>query len=610
MLITDTIKIRVNPNSRNHFNSLGYSCNNYDEIEIKASDLPPGSSIKVDVSCDICSDNRNILYNKYIKNTKSNTQIYTCKKCSGVKVKSTKLQKYGNENYSNKEKAKITKLRKYGNENYTNREKAKTTCIEKYGVENVSQIEEVKNSKIQTSVINWNVSNPFMSDVVKEKISKSVLERWGSHHYLTSDDCKEKYNKFCDEFGVDHYSKSTEFKKKYETTCLKNWGVKTSLSSGEIRQKIKNTLLNKYGFDHPMKSKEISKINTKSLVDGRKDYFNSIGYELISYDYDNCIYTLKKVECGHIFSLNYDLFRSRIKYKNSSCLECYPKSELTSIKERELYEFISSNCEQEVLSSDRTTLSGLELDIYVPSKGLAFEFNGLYWHSDKFKDKFYHQNKTNKCRELNINLFHIWEDDWMYKKDIVKSMILNKLGKNINKIPARKCKLIILDNKISNDFLKNNHIQGEVNAIFCLGLEYGSELVSVMTFGKRSINSKSNFELLRFCNKLNTSVVGGASKLFKFFILNYHQYDTIISYSDNSIYSGEMYNTLGFKNEGITSLNYYWTDLNKKYHRFNFNKKRLVKVGYDPSKTEEEIMKENGYFKIWSCGQIRWIYNK
>jgi hypothetical protein len=77
-----------------------------------------------------------------------------------------------------------------------------------------------------------------------------------------------------------------------------------------------------------------------------------------------------------------------------------------------------------------------------------------------------------------------------------------------------------------------------------------------------------------------------------------------------SIFDGNIYKSLGFINDGETSLNYYWTDLVKRYHRFNFNKKRLIKIGHDPNSTEDEIMRRIGYLKIWSCGQIRWVYSK
>ena len=608
MIINTKIKIKINPNSCEYYNKIGYNCKNYDIIEISPTDLPIGSSIRVDVSCDVCGDNFNISYNKYVKNTKLNTQIYTCKKCSFVKSKKTKLEKYGDENYRDINKLKKTKLEKYGDENYTNREKAKITCLDRYGVENVSMIDEVKKIKSETSLTNWGVLNPFSSEIIKDKISSTIKNKYNSKYYVLSDDCKAKYNKFCENLGVNHYSMSDDFKLKYEKTCLENWGYRSSLSSPEVREKCKETLLIKYGFDHTMKIKDISIKNTMRLVEGRRDYFNEVGYKMISYNYENCIYTLKRIECGHTFEITYDLFRSRIKYKNSACLECYPKNDLSSIKEKELKEFIISIYgNNDILINDRIVLDGIELDIFIPSKRIAFEFNGLYWHSDKFKDKFYHQNKTNKCKEIGIDLLHIWEDDWINKKDILKSIISNRLGNINKKINARDCKINILSNKDSILFLDENHIQGGVNSNICISLEHDNEIVSLMTFGKRYLNKKSQFELLRFCNKKGYNIIGGASKLFKYFLNNYN-YDIILSYSDNSIFKGNLYEKLGFLNDGQTSLNYYWTDLNKRYHRFNFNKKRLIKMGYDKLKTEEEIMKELGYFKIWSCGQTRWVY--
>jgi hypothetical protein len=608
MIIKNKIKIKVNPNSSKHFNELGYNCINYQEIEIDVMDLPKGSSIKIDVSCDICNLNNSISFNKYLKNTKLNTQIYTCKSCSSIKVKKTKLEKYGDENYQNVDKIKDTKFKRYGNENFTNRDKSKKTCLEKYGFENVSQIEDIKNKKIKTNMENLGVGNPFQSDEIKKKISESVFDKYGSEYYLTSDDCKVKYSEFCNKFGVNHYSKSDEYKMKYSESCLRKWGVRSSLSSPEIRDKIKKTMIFRYGFDHPMKVKQISHLNTKSLIDGRKEYFLGVGYEVLSYDFDKCIYTLKRQECGHVFDTTYDLFRSRLKYNNSGCLECFPKNDLTSIKEKELLNYITELYDGEIITNDRKLLDGLELDIYIPSKKLAFEFNGLYWHSDIFKDKYYHQIKTNKCLENEIDILHIWEDDWVNKKEIIKSIILNRLNLNSKKIFARSCKIVVIDNKKSNTFLNEKHIQGGVNGDICISLEYNNQIVSVMTFGKRYLNKKKQFELIRFCNKIGFNVIGGASKLFNYFLKNY-EFENIVSYSDNSLFRGGLYKNLGFVNNGPTSLNYYWTDLNRKYHRFNFNKKRLVKMGYDESKTEETIMKEIGYFKIWSCGQTRWVYS-
>ena len=606
MIIKEKILIKVNPNSRNHYIDLGYDCVNYELIEICVKDLPPGSNIEIEVRCDICLSDRHIKYNKLYKNTKAHTILYTCKKCSSIKAKKTKLEKYGDENYQNINKSKKTKLERYGDKNYTNRKKYINTCMEKYGVTNPSKLESVKLRREYTNFKNYGVKNVFESDIIKDKISKTCLLKYGTDKYINSINFKEKYIEFCNSHGVDHYSKTVDFKNKFEKTCLLNWGFKTNLINPKIIDNIKETNRERYGFDHVMKNNSISLLNTTSLIDGRIGFYNNLGYEFISYDYDNRIYNLRKKECGHEFKISYDLFRSRIKYNNNSCLICYPKSEMSSIKEIELSRFIKNLCDNTVLNS-RNILNGKEIDIYLPDYRLGVEFNGLYWHSNKFKEKKYHYDKSNDCKKLGIHLIHVWEDDWSNKQEIVKSIIKNKLSLIKNKIFARKCEIVEVSNSISNEFLDNNHIQGGTNASKCIALKYNNEIVSIMTFGNRRINSKSEMELIRFCNKIDTVVVGSSSKLFNYFICN-NAFEKIISYSDQSIFDGRMYSNLGFENKGETQLNYYWTDLYKRYHRFNFNKKKLIKLGYDENKTEDEIMHEIGYYKIWSCGQIRWEF--
>jgi hypothetical protein len=182
---------------------------------------------------------------------------------------------------------------------------------------------------------------------------------------------------------------------------------------------------------------------------------------------------------------------------------------------------------------------------------------------------------------------------------------MNRLGIIKNKIFARKCSLNIVSSKESRLFLDQNHIQGYSNSSINLGLFYQDELVSLMTFGKK----RKDTELVRFCNRINLSVVGASSKLFKYYINNY-EYSIIESFSDSSIFTGDMYDKLGFKFVHDTQVNYWRVVDGVRKHRFNFNKKRLVKMGHDSNLSENEILQNLKYWRIWGCGLKKWIYRK
>ena len=170
----------------------------------------------------------------------------------------------------------------------------------------------------------------------------------------------------------------------------------------------------------------------------------------------------------------------------------------------------------------------------------------------------------------------------------------------------------ITDNKLVKSFLDKNHIQGIINSSIKIGLFYNDELVSLMTFGKKRkfMNSGSKdgeFELLRFCNKLNTNVIGGASKLFSYFTKNYN-FTEITTYADRSHSQGNLYETLGFNFISKTQPNYYYIIDNNRYFRFGFRKDVLVKEGYDSSKTEHEIMIERGINRIYDSGSLKYLF--
>ena len=267
------------------------------------------------------------------------------------------------------------------------------------------------------------------------------------------------------------------------------------------------------------------------------------------------------------------------------------------------------------IENERNVLSGKEIDIYVPVHKLGIEFDGLFWHSDVYKDKNYHLNKTKECEEKNIQLLHIFEDEWLNKQEIVKSIIRSKLNIIENKIYARKCKIKEINSNTCIEFLNTNHIQGNINAKIKIGLYYNNELVSVMIFGKKRVAMgnkiivDNEYEMLRFCNKLNTQVIGGASKLLNYFKKTYNP-KSILTFADRRYSNGNLYKQLGFKFIGNTQPNYWYFKKNgiTRYHRFGFRKNILITEGFDPNKTERQIMNERGYFRIYDCGHMKFEF--
>lgn len=205
-----------------------------------------------------------------------------------------------------------------------------------------------------------------------------------------------------------------------------------------------------------------------------------------------------------------------------------------SREEKSLGKFLHDNYNGEIIHSNRSVLDGLELDFYLPELNLAFEYNGVLWHSEKFgkKDRNYHFNKTKKCLEKEIHLFHIFSDDWLYRTDIWKSRILYLL-RSPKTIPlnARQCEIKEITTSEKNTFLDFNHLQGRDRANIKIGLYYKEELAAVMTFIRARFSKKYEWELSRFACLLNHNVRGGFQKLLVYFIRNYNP-SSVVSYAD------------------------------------------------------------------------------
>jgi len=264
---------------------------------------------------------------------------------------------------------------------------------------------------------------------------------------------------------------------------------------------------------------------------------------------------------------------------------------------------------------DRSIIKPLELDFVLPDHKLAIEFNGIFYHTEHGggKNKKYHLNKTIQCGLNDIQLIHIFEDEYIDNPILLKSKIKNLLGLNRYRIFARKCEIREISPKVKKQFNEKYHMQGDSQSSVNLGLYYNRKLIQVMTFSKKrvALGSKAvagSFELSRMCSIKNFNIVGGASKLLKYFENNYNP-TSLISYSDKRWGVGKVYYNLGFDMTHESPPNYWYIDRNKptkRYHRYNFAKHTLSKKlkTFNPNISEWENMKLNNYDRIWDCGNM------
>lgn len=448
-----------------------------------------------------------------------------------------------------------------------------------------------------------------------EKIKKTkntCQERYRSSSPAGNKDIQNKIRKTClEKYGVDNYLKISH---------------RTGSLSEESKQKMKETCIERYGVDNVMKLPEY-----QDIVNGNKDYkklsekARDVRKNRVMNQNPDII-TIKNglwvCKCPHpscnkcnnkYYEITAQMYHDRRRDHTEPCTILLAPS-LNNNKNTSLEIFVQNLLEEhniEYITNDRSILGGKELDIYIPDRKIAIECNGVFSHSSRYKSWDYHYEKYRECAEKDIRLINIWEDWIRNKPEIVRSLIMSKLGIYENRIGARKCIVREISSRDMNNFLDENHIQGRSSGNVRLGLYHGDRLVGVMMFGgKRACSGNGEnegWDLRRFCTKCDWQIIGGAGKLLKYFIRKYRP-ENIYSFASCDISNGNLYKSLDFVPMGHSGSYWYIDERNlKRYHRSTFTKKSLKRRGwYEEGKTEEEIMADRGFLKIQDAGMEKW----
>jgi hypothetical protein len=600
-------------------------------------------------------------YNDFLKHKNCSN-----KQCILEKRNQTRIDKYGSlENYAKQMtlNVKKTKKEKYGNEDYNNSDKGIRQKFLNLFENNIYHYESneinggnyillcqnkdknnheyvLKHEPCQTefSVSYFNfldrgdrcptcgaeMSHKWYDSKTKEEkiiIANKKRDAWNN----LPEESKEKRISAVNDWYRDNkiYVNTTKIEKTQQTRKTRIYDT----------QKPFDTYKQKTGFDHPMHNPIILKefIGNNNLGANilRKRMYDSF----LLFEYTSPLFTFEQYTGRIVSDLETDIIYKRYDWVCKQCNDpfqdyvstqhkplcpkCFPILSGKSKGELEVLDFVKQyipdtnekNFYEKNINNK--TVKKYQLDICIENKNFGIEYNGLYHHSEGSGGKTmnYHIDKTKYIKNHNIEIISIYDIEWKYKQEIIKSMILYKLGMITNKINGRDCQIKLVDKQQSQTFLINNHIQGNDKSSIRLGLYHRDELVSIMTFSKPRFNKNYDWELTRFCNKINSSVIGAFTKLLKNFRKN--KSGSIISYADLRFGTGKVYETNGFRLISVGHPQYHYTkDYKILENRMTYNKKTIKQKfpqSFDPNLTEWQNMQLLGYDRVWDCGSLTFV---
>ncbi len=282
-------------------------------------------------------------------------------------------------------------------------------------------------------------------------------------------------------------------------------------------------------------------------------------------------------------------------------LTCGRSVSRVSYGQNEIFDFIRNKIEAKL----EHKIDGLLYDIFIPSRNLVIEFNGLKWHSRQ-QSKRRDIQKWKNAMACGINFIAIFEDEWKYRRSQVETLLVNRLGLTKSKqLRPKECVIKSITKHEANEFLNLYHYIGGISAPVNYGAFYEGALIACISFKRPTRQSSYDWELSRMAANPLFRVHGIWSKLLNQFV-NDHNPKSIVSFSDNRLFTGNTYRTIGFILDKELRPDYYWCKGNNRVHKSTMRKTKYERL---TGKSEAELREAQGYSKIWDYGKKRWLWH-
>lgn len=458
-------------------------------------------------------------------------------------------------------------------------DKVKKTMVEKYGVEYISQSKEVRKKIQDTCMKNYGSKTPLENKEIYQKTYESNIVNHDGKYYLATEEARELSNEAHRTEEYRKWAKETYDPSKRKQAIIDKYGVDNVFKLKEFQDRIKQTNLDRYGVDNPGKFPEIITrrmetrmlSNIKNQEEFNKDFILSKFIADNKFDIETCAQYFGLT----VYAINYFKIKFGIEYPN-----------LVSVNntlESEFYQYVQSLTNEEIIRHERKLFDyKMELDIYIPTRKIAFEFNGNYWHSQNIgAPKEYHLWKTQMCKSKGIRLIHIWEHEWVKSKEKCKDFISSIFKEKVNDENGYAC---IVENRYLKTINYNYFDENSIKIMF----RSNNKIISIVEFIEKD---KNNWEIVSF-----TGDLFNLDQILKCFKSKFNP-ESISILLDLSKYDNEYFINNGFVLDNLIEPTYFWVKSGNIYAdndlvtKFDINKENF-----------NELLNDTKFLKCYNSG--------